>query len=127
MTTVDRAHPRVASNATVVVKLESESQKGETTNISRGGLCAQLERPIKVGSTAELEISLVFEEGSTSEALVVAARIVWCTHLDMGYQVGLSFLPMSSDQHKYLAIFTRLLADRPREAPAARRSPTGFE
>jgi hypothetical protein len=46
-----------------------------------------------------------------SEALVLAARAVWCTPVDDAHQVGLAFRPLSAETSEYLTMFLRYLDD----------------
>lgn len=56
-------------------------------------------------------MSLVFDEDTFSEPLELPARIVWCTPLGDKFQLGASFLPMTSEQLSYLAMFLRYLRE----------------
>jgi len=101
----------------------SHAISGRTSNVSRGGLCATLSESIEVGTAIEVDIQLVFEDDLQSEPLRVPARIVWCTSLDDGHQVGVRFLPLGSEQAEYLTMFLRYLGDdRGAEAPKATTS-----
>src|SRR5262249_53265406 len=84
---------------------------GRTSNVSRGGLCATLSEQIAVGTVIEVDIQLVFEDDLQSEPLRGPARVVWCTSLDAGHQVGARFLPLDSEQTEDLTMFLRYLGD----------------
>ena len=77
-----------------------------------------------MGTELQVDLQLVFEDESQSEPLRVPARVVWCTPLDDGHQVGLAFKPLSAELTKYLGMFLRFLDteervknDKPRDAP----------
>ena len=98
--------------------------QGRTQNVSRGGLCADLADAIAVGTELDVDLQLVFENEEVSEALRIPARVCWCTHLDEGHQVGLSFKPMKAELAKYVGMFLRFLDsaervknDKGRDAP----------
>jgi hypothetical protein len=111
VTRSDREHPRYAHEATVTFVLESKPVDGRTSNVSRGGFCADLSRKVKVGTDVEVDLVLVFDEGTTSEPLRLPARIVWCTKLDEAYQVGFAFKPLDAQRTEYLTMFLRYLDD----------------
>lgn len=85
--------------------------KGHTNNMSRGGLCANVEASIPSGSDVDIDIVLVFDAETQSEALRLPARIAWCTILDEGYQIGVSFRGLDAERLEYLGLFLKYLDD----------------
>ena len=104
-------HPRYAHEAAITLNTPGHAISGRTCNLSRGGLCAMLSEPIAVGTEIELDIQLVFDDDHQSEPLRVPARVVWCTAVDEGHQVGVGFLPIDSERSEYLTMFLRYLDD----------------
>lgn len=96
---------------------------GRTLNVSRGGLCVDLPQKCKVGDDVEVDLVLIFDEGTESEPLTLQARVVWCTKVDSAYQTGVVFRPMAPERVEYLTMFLRYLDDstgkRARTAPPA--------
>jgi hypothetical protein len=84
---------------------------GVTHNVSCGGMCATLSEEIAVGTEIEIALQLVFGGEHRSEPLRLPARIVWCTPIDEGHQVGAQFLPLDSETSEYLTMFLRYLGD----------------
>ena len=121
MSRPQREFPRHALEAAVEIRPHGggSSRRGRTANMSRGGLCATVDAAIAVGRTVDVEIALVFDEGGTSEPLALPARVVWCTDLGDGHQVGLSFHVLSAGQREYLELFMRFLDDGRARRPAA--------
>jgi len=113
MSRLERQFPRYALAADVELRPHGTgtARRGRTANLSRGGLCAMLDAPIPSGRTVDVQISLVFAEGSFSEPLVLPARVVWCTQLADDHQVGLSFLGLHAGQREYLELFLRFLQE----------------
>lgn len=106
-----RKYPRYAHEAVITLLPPGREVSGRTHNVSRGGLCANLSEEIAIGSRIEIDLQLVFEQEHRSEALRLPARIVWCTPIDDGYQVGAQFLPLDSETTEYLTMFLRYLDD----------------
>lgn len=98
--------------------------RGRTTNVSRGGLAAELPASLAIGTEIECEMQLVFDDDAQSEPLSLPARIVWCTALEDVFQIGVAFKPMAADKAQFLVMFLRYLDDSgPRtEAPKVERS-----
>lgn len=111
MNHVERQHRRYAHEAAITLLTPGQAISGRTRDVSQGGLCANLSESIAVGGDVEVDIQLVFEGDRQSEALRVAARVVWCTPVDDGYQVGVRFLPLAGEAAEYLAMFLRYLED----------------
>jgi hypothetical protein len=105
----EREHPRYAHEAAVTLRVRGKPIEGRTQNVSRGGLCADLSDAVAIGTELEVDLQLVFENEEISEPLRIPARVAWCTSLDEGHQVGLSFKPMNAELAKYLGMFLRFL------------------
>jgi PilZ domain-containing protein len=95
----------------VTLRVGGKVHQGRTTNVSRGGLAAELPGPLANGAEIECELQLVFDDDAHSEPLSVPARIVWCTALEDVFQVGVAFKPMTADKAQFLTIFLRYLDD----------------
>ncbi|HVK87345.1 MAG TPA: PilZ domain-containing protein [Kofleriaceae bacterium] len=108
----EREHPRYAHEAIVTMRVqEGRVFQGRTTNVSRGGLCADLADAVATGSEVDLALQLVFEDEAHSEPLRVPGRVVWCTTVDEGYQVGVAFRQLTPEMAEYLGLFLRYLDD----------------
>jgi hypothetical protein len=108
---IDREDPRYAHEAAITLNAPGHTVSGRTRNLSRGGLCATLAEQIAVGTVVEVDIQLVFADDLQSEVLRIPARIVWCTSLDDGHQVGAQFLPLTREKSDYLRMFLHYLDD----------------
>lgn len=121
MTISAREHPRYAHEAAVRCHVGGKRIEGRTRNVSRGGLCADVADPIAVGADIQVDLVLVFDAEVQSEPLRLPARVVWCTTLDDGYQIGLAFRPLDAQALEYLTMFLRFLDDeRDEEKPAGK-------
>lgn len=120
MTGTERQHPRYAHEVAVKIQFSNRLTEGRTSNVSRGGLCANVADEIKAGTDIEVDIVLVFEDGVRSEALRLPARVAWCTTVDQEFQLGVSFKPLDAERTKYLQLFLTYLGDE--RAPKQPRS-----
>lgn len=107
-----RAHPRYAVEVDAIVRSGAETLPARTRDLSRGGLAFFAARPLDVGGSIDISLSLVFDAETFSEPLAVRARVVWCTPLGGGrFQVGAVFTGMTGDGRTYLDMFLRYLAE----------------
>jgi hypothetical protein len=116
----EREHQRYAHEAEVTLLAPNGAQQGRTTNVSRGGFCANMPDPIPVGIDLDVQMVLVFDDDAHSDALKLPARVVWCTPVDEAHQVGISFRGLSAEQANYLSVFLRYLDDGLRSGRADR-------
>jgi hypothetical protein len=116
----ERQHPRFAAEVGIKLYVGKEVTEGRTRNVSRGGLCADLRSSLPTGADVEIDMTLVFEDNTQSEALRLPARIVWCTPFEDAYQVGVSFRPMDKQRASYLALFLKYLESE--KAPRSRKA-----
>lgn len=114
-----RQHPRLAHEAAITIHVAGREYFGRTTNLSRGGLCTDLTAAITVGSDVVVNIALVFDHGTRSEALQLEARVVWSTNLDGRRQTGLAFQRVQPVQAEYLKMFLQYLDGAAREPARA--------
>lgn len=54
-------------------------------------------------------MALVFGENAFSEPLSVPGKIIWCTPVDGGYQMGAAFAPLDVQTKQYLEMFLNFL------------------
>ena len=89
---------------------------GTSQNLSAGGLCARLERPLAGGSSVDVEIRLIFSAETRSEPLRLPSRVVWCTAIGEAFQVGLQFARLGDEDRSNLEMFLRFVEDRREES-----------
>ena len=106
-----RAHPRYAAEIDVELTHRGGKTLGRTRNLSKGGFCCDIQGGLALGTDCDISMSLVFDEDTFSEPLELPARIVWCTPVGDKFQLGASFLPMTSEQLSYLGMFLRYLEE----------------
>jgi c-di-GMP-binding flagellar brake protein YcgR len=82
-----RTSPRL--NAVVPVKVGADGARGETRDISEGGLGLVVKKPLERGSSVEIE--LVLNEGAGASVKTMAT-VMWSAAADTGAHVaGLRF------------------------------------
>jgi hypothetical protein len=120
----EREHPRYAHEAAISVHVAGKVHQGRTTNVSRGGLCADMAGSVPLGTDVEVDLQLVFEDDEKSDALRIVATVVWCTTVDDGYQLGLAFKPLTADKTKLINLFLSYLDEggKPIKVPKSERS-----
>ena len=111
MTPPARHFPRYALEAAIEFVSPAGTTRGRTRNVSRTGLSAGVDRPLPSGLSVNVRLSLVFDEDTFSEPLVLPARVVWCTPLGDDFQLGAAFMSLDGDQQSYLAMFLRYLQE----------------
>jgi hypothetical protein len=117
-----RSFPRYAIDAAIEVRCGDEVATGRTRNVSRGGLCVELDRALASGQTAEVAIKLVFDDKGQSEALVLRCRVMWSTPFDRVHQIGVQFDGLVKRDLAYLDMFLRYLAEKADEAEEIREA-----
>lgn len=111
VSSIERQHPRFAADVAVQFYVGKKLVAGHTRNVSRGGLCADTEEALSLGSDVEIAITLLFDDNSQSEPLRLPARVVWCTSFEEAFQVGVSFRPLDPKRAEYLRLFLKYLGD----------------
>lgn len=109
---VEREYPRYALRAELSAMFGDEPISGHTINVSRGGLCALLAKPLPIGVDLTIALTLCFEDGGLSEPLGLWSRVVWCTELNGQFQVGLAFVNVTLATKNDLEMFLRFLDQR---------------
>lgn len=108
----DRQYPRYAVEASVTMRApDGMVAEGRTDNVSRGGLCAVVDRRVEPGTRVDLAMVLIFDAETFSEPLALAARVVWCTAMGDQHQLGCAFLSVDADTTTYLDMFLRYLEE----------------
>jgi hypothetical protein len=107
-----RQYPRYAVEASVTLRgPDGVVAEGRTDNVSRGGLCAVVDRRLEPGTRVDVAMALIFDVDTVSEPLALSARVVWCTAIGDRHQLGCAFLPIDPDTGAYLGMFLRYLEE----------------
>jgi Tfp pilus assembly protein PilZ len=104
-----RRHPRFAVQLAAEVKDDSETLSVVTKDMSRGGICVICPKHLPPGSEIQLSLSLVLGAAKFSESLHLSGRVVWCTPVGRGFQVGIAFIRLDHEKVGYLDMYLRFL------------------
>ena len=120
MSNTERQYPRFAADVAIRFYVDGQVVDGRTRNVSRGGLCADLGSALPTGANVEVDLTLVFDDNTVSEALRLPARVVWCTTFEGAYQIGVAFRPLEKQRADYLNLFLKYLGGE--KAPRSKKA-----
>ena len=109
---IDRRDHRYEVELAAEVEAAGEPVLAATRNLSKGGVCLDVERPLPEGATLGVSLFLTLEgiEQADHDALVVPAKVIWCSERDDGgYTAGLQFGTLSSSQVSAVEAFLQSL------------------
>lgn len=104
-----RAHQRFSVQMEAKIFSDDRLHVALTRDLSRGGICFTLLEPLQVGSPFTVELALIFSENTFSEPLVLSGKVIWCTKVDQGYQIGAVFFTLDETAQDYLNMFLSFL------------------
>jgi Tfp pilus assembly protein PilZ len=100
-----RKHPRLDVRATVRLRVAEGEYACKSRNMSRGGLCIDVDERVEPGQEGLVDIVL----SDNAAPLTLAVRVVWCTAIGSNHQVGAQFGPMQPEQARTLESYLRVL------------------
>lgn len=112
---IDRRDLRYDVELAAEVDAAGEPLLAATRNLSKGGVCLDVERALPEGETLGVSLFLTLEgiEQADNEALVVPAKVVWCTERDDGgFTAGMQFAALTPAQVRAVESFLRTLEAR---------------
>src|SRR4051812_42738730 len=98
--------PRFEVHLGAELRVEGKILTATTRNLSEGGVCLQLDRPLKEATTLRVSLYLV-EEGVETEGarpLELDATVEWVAEADSGNTAGLKFPSLSPTQRSGLKV-----------------------
>ena len=104
-----RQHPRYVIEIEARVVADDAEFRARTRDLSRSGMCFVTREPMSVGIPVVIEAALKFSANAFSEALPLSARVMWCTSVREGYQVGVAFTRLQPQTAEYLELFLKYL------------------
>jgi hypothetical protein len=107
--------PRFDVRLSAELKVESARLTGLTRNLSIGGVCVEIDRPINEGRQLGLTLFIV-EDGIEAEGargLDLVGTVQWVAEGDRGYAIGIRFLDMTAPQKAALTNALRTMGEPP--------------
>jgi hypothetical protein len=105
-----RRYPRVHVDVQANVQtVDGRKLIARTRDLSRSGICLITTAGIPSGEKLRIELVLLLGSASSSEPLVLRARVVWCTPIAKAYQVGAVFDALTPKESAFLEMFLRYL------------------
>ena len=100
----DRA-PRYEIRLSAELKVDATAVTGITRNLSAGGVCVEIDRPVVEGKLIRLTLFIVEDEIETEGArgLDLTGTVQWTAEADRGYAVGIKFGTLTAGQQTALA------------------------
>src|SRR5438132_2634146 len=92
--------PRFPIRIGAEVRVEGKHLSGTTRNLSDGGVCVEIDRPLKEGSLIQLTLFTVEDDVETEGArgLELTGTVQWTAEADRGYAIGLKFGTLTAAQ-----------------------------
>src|SRR5262245_51363147 len=109
---VDRA-PRLSIRLSAELKTDGKRLTGTTRNLSPGGVCVEVDRPIAEGKSLALTLFVVEDdiESESARGLDLNGTVQWMAEGDRSYAVGIKFVNVTPAQQTALANAMRVLGE----------------
>ncbi len=100
MNAESRRAPRYALRLSAELLVAGKVVTGTTRNLSMGGVCVEIDRPVGEGAALTLRLFLVEDdiEAAESRELELMGKVQWMAEADRGYAVGIQFQNLSGTQ-----------------------------
>ena len=97
--------PRFPIRIAAELRVDGKHVTGTTRNLSDGGVCVEIDRPIKEGAIVQLTLFTVEDdvEAEGAKGLELTGTVQWTAEADRGYAVGLKFGTLTAQQKTTLA------------------------
>src|ERR1700761_2708797 len=105
--------PRHDVRLSAEVKLETARLTGTTRNLSLGGVCIEIDRPVPDGKQLRITLFIV-EDGIETEGargLDLMGTVQWTAEADRGYAVGIKFANLTPQQQTALTNALRAMGE----------------
>ncbi len=105
MTDHPRAQQRFEIRIGAELRVDGKVVTGTTRNLSTGGMCVEIDRPMTEGAMVRLTLFLVEDDVETEGArgLELTGTVQWTAEADRGYAIGVKFGNLNAQQTNALA------------------------
>lgn len=86
------------------LRIDTKTISGTTRNLSSGGVCVEIDRPVAEGKQLAMRLFIVEDEIETEGArgLELTGTVQWTAEADRGYAVGIKFVNVTPQQTQQL-------------------------
>src|SRR3954447_10145765 len=109
---VDRP-PRLDIRLSAELKTDGKRLTGTTRNLSPGGVCVEVDRPIAEGKALALTLFVVEDdiESEGARGLDLTGTVQWMAEGDRSYAVGIKFTNVTAAQQMALTNALKVVGD----------------
>ncbi len=107
--------PRIPIRIAAELRVDGKQVTGMTRNLSDGGVCVEIDRPLKEGALVQLTLFTVEDdvEAEGARGLDLTGTVQWTAEADRGYAVGLKFGTLTAQQKNALTRALKIAGDSP--------------
>jgi hypothetical protein len=105
--------PRYAIRLSAELKLGNRATSGMTRNLSTGGVCVEIDRPLTEGQQLGVTLFIVEDdvEAEGARGLELTGSVQWVAEADRGYAIGIKFATLTPAQSQQLANALRAMGE----------------
>lgn len=99
-TTPQARAPRFNVRLSAELKVDAVAVTGTTRNLSTGGVCVEIDRPVQEGKVIRMTLFVVEDDVETEGArgLELTGTVQWMAEGDRNYAIGIKFANLNSAQ-----------------------------
>jgi hypothetical protein len=107
--------PRFSIRLSAEIKVDAHHLTGTTRNLSTGGVCVEIDRPIAEGKLIRLTLFVVEDDVETEGArgLDLTGTVQWAAEGDRNYAIGIKFGNLTAAQSAALGHALKAVGDPP--------------
>jgi hypothetical protein len=107
--------PRFSIRLSAEVKVDALRLTGTTRNLSTGGVCVEVDRPVAEGKLIRVTLFVVEDDVETEGArgLDLTGTVQWMAEGDRNYAIGIKFGNLTAAQSTALANALRAVGEPP--------------
>jgi len=107
---LQRRYPRFPVDVQASLRTgDGRRLSARTRDLSRSGICLITGQALPSGENLLVELVLLIGTSSSSEPLLLRARVVWCTAIANAFQIGAMFQGLSGKEAGFLDMFLHYL------------------
>src|SRR6516165_219010 len=107
--------PRFPIRIAAELRVDGKHVTGVTRNLSDGGVCVEIDRPLKEGALVQLTLFTVEDdvEAEGARGLDMTGTVQWTAEADRGFAIGLKFGVLTAQQKSTLARALKIAGEPP--------------